>query len=204
MLWYKHGDISKLRNVSAQNICCLDVETTGLNPRTDEILQLAIIDGTGAVLINRYFKPIRHKVWPRAELVHGITPASVATLLPFAQERKNIQGILANMQILVGYNLSFDLSFLAAAGVQIPNVFQFDVMREFAPVLQRRSGNRRYRWWSLSVCAQYYDVIYRPHDALEDTRATLACFQRMLTDDGSIQRRRGSIPYLRIVEKYHG
>lgn len=33
-----------------KNIICLDLETTGLNPTLDEVLQLSIIDGCGDVL----------------------------------------------------------------------------------------------------------------------------------------------------------
>ena len=34
------------------NIICLDTETTGLNHYDDEILQLSIIDGSGAILFS--------------------------------------------------------------------------------------------------------------------------------------------------------
>lgn len=40
------------------NIICLDTETTGLNHYDDEILQLSIIDGSGAILFSEYVKPV--------------------------------------------------------------------------------------------------------------------------------------------------
>lgn len=40
-LWYRTGDISAQRELSRDRVVCLDVETTGLDPRTDEVLQVA-------------------------------------------------------------------------------------------------------------------------------------------------------------------
>lgn len=38
----------------------IDTETTGLNAKTDELLQVSIIDTDGNVLFDSYFKPTRH------------------------------------------------------------------------------------------------------------------------------------------------
>ena len=204
MLWYECGDISPLKNVQACDIRCLDVETTGLDSHTDEILQLAVVDGKGTVLFDRIFSPMRHKAWPDAEAVHGIVPKKAFAYPPIIDESEQIRNLLSGVHLLVGYNLSFDLAFLSAAGIAIPVALQFDVMREFAPVLQRRSKGGGFRWWPLSVCARHYNISCRPHDALEDVRATLACFQHMMVDDGSHQYQRGTVPYLRVVEQHHG
>ena len=48
------------------NIICLDTETTGLNHYDDEILQLSIIDGSGAILFSEYVKPVHHECWTDA------------------------------------------------------------------------------------------------------------------------------------------
>ena len=203
MLWYERGDISPLKNVEACDARCLDVETTGLDPCADEILQLAVVDGEGAVLFDRLFNPTHHRTWLGAEAVHGIAPRSVAPHRPLADDLDQIQSLLSGARLLIGYNLPFDLAFLSAAGIVVPDALWFDVMREFAPVLQRRSKDGHYRWWSLSVCARHYGIEYCPHDALEDVRATLACFQHMMVDDGFRQRRYGAVPHLRVVERHH-
>ena len=57
-------------------IICFDVETTGLDPKNDEILQLSIIDGNKNTLFNEYFKPERMKLWDQAQKVHGISQYS--------------------------------------------------------------------------------------------------------------------------------
>jgi DNA polymerase-3 subunit epsilon len=39
----------------------LDLETTGLDPRTDEILEIGILDDAGRVLLDSLVRPERHR-----------------------------------------------------------------------------------------------------------------------------------------------
>ena len=55
----------------------LDLETTGLSSKSDEILQVSAIDQDGNVLINEYFKPKNITEWEEAEGIHNITPEMV-------------------------------------------------------------------------------------------------------------------------------
>ena len=49
-------------------LAVLDFETTGLVPGQDEVLQVAVVDETGAVLMNEYCRPTAsHGVGRRAE-----------------------------------------------------------------------------------------------------------------------------------------
>ena len=203
MLWYKHGDIAFLQNIGPREICCLDIETTGLNPHSDEVLQLAVIDGQGNTLMNRYFQPTYQNSSKRTECLCNVNAKPVCSKQHLNEIREYVENLFNGVKLLVGYNLAFDLSFLAAADIKMPDLLCFDVMQEFAPVLHRRSNSNGFRWWSLSVCAQYYGITYRPHEALEDAQATLACFQRMILDNGTQYHRCGAVPYLRVVERYH-
>ena len=51
-----------------------DTETTGLDPRKDEILTLSVIDGDGKTLWDRAYRPSNVTVWPQAEAVNHISP----------------------------------------------------------------------------------------------------------------------------------
>ena len=48
-------------------LAVLDFETTGLVPGQDEVLQVAVVDETGAVLMNEYCRPQRHTAWADAQ-----------------------------------------------------------------------------------------------------------------------------------------
>jgi len=48
----------------------LDLETTGLDPAADEILEIGILADDGTVLLDSLVRPIRHRTWPRAQTIH--------------------------------------------------------------------------------------------------------------------------------------
>ena len=187
-------DIARLRAIDP-------CRTTGLDSDCDEILQIAIVDGRGELLLNEFVKPARHSFWPSAQKLTGISPSDVADKPPLEHHRRRIAEALRDIELLVGYNLRFDLGFLRAAGINVPRCQRFDVMREYARVARIRGRDGRYLWRPLHECARHYGVEFVPHDALSDIRATMLCFERMLRDDGTRYRVPGTIPYLKAIER---
>ena len=175
------------RAVSKDKILCFDVETTGLSREEDEILQLSIVDGTGKTVFNEYIKPTRHESWDGAEAIHGISPSDVADKLTIEEYRDNLNAIFKDVQLLVGYNnIYFDNAFLKEAGIQIPeDAKMYDVMLKFAPIYGEWNEMRQdYKWQKLAKCAEYYGFHGdgQFHDSLEDVRATLYCFNSMISE----------------------
>lgn len=202
-LWYKTGDVTTLRELPRNGVVCLDVETTGLNPRVDEVLQIALVRGDGKLLVSRYVRPEHHSSWPSAQRIHGISPSMLKGCPSLSSLKPQIEPILADADLIVGYNVDFDLSFLRAAGVFVGSSPVFDAMREFAPVVGRWNANRqRYAWVSLAYCAQFYGIPLRAHDALEDACATLGCFWAMLERDSAGRRPAPLRSYLDVVASY--
>ena len=145
----------------------LDTETTGLHPRTDEILQLSIIDGNGQILLNRFYKPEAQMIWPEAQGIHGISPAAVANCPPVRAELPLIQQILDHAQEVCVYNAEFDLAFLGELGLKLDMEKVRDTMREYG---QAYHGTPYYK---LEKAAAECGYRYRAHDALADCFATL-------------------------------
>lgn len=194
-------DIARLRAIDPCRIRGVDLETTGLDSDCDEILQIAIVDGREEPLLNEFVKPARHSSWPSAQKLTGISPSDVADKLPFEHHKRRIAEVLRDAELLVGYNLRFDLGFLRAAGIDLPKCRCFDVMREYALVARVRGRDGRYLWRPLHERARNYGVELAPHDALSDICATMQCFERMLRDDGTCFRVPGTIPYLKAIER---
>mgnify|MGYP002673905327 FL=1 len=175
------------RAVPKDKILCFDVETTGLSREEDEILQLSIVDGAGKTVFNEYIKPTRHESWDGAEAIHGISPSDVADKPTIEEYRDTLNDIFKDVQLLVGYNnIYFDNAFLKEAGIQIPeDAKMYDVMLKFAPIYGEWNEMRQdYKWQKLAKCAEYYGFHGdgQFHDSLEDVRATLYCFNSMISE----------------------
>lgn len=175
------------RAVPKDKILCFDVETTGLSREEDEILQLSIVDGTGKTVFNEYIKPTRHESWDGAEAIHGISPSDVADKPTIEEYKDTLNDIFKDVQLLVGYNnIYVDNAFLKEAGIQIPeDAKMYDVMLKFAPIYGEWNEMRQdYKWQKLAKCAEYYGFHGdgQFHDSLEDVRATLYCFNSMVSE----------------------
>ena len=154
----------------------LDTETTGLNPDEDNILSLAVLDArTMQPLYNSYFWPKGMRSWHQAQRVNGISYQMVRDEPSFASERETIQKIIDDADVIIGYNVGFDMDFLESNLIEFGDQFISDVMFEFAEFY----GEPDYyhcdcRWKSLVFAADYTDYKeYNAHDAFEDCKATL-------------------------------
>lgn len=164
-------------------IICIDIETTGLNKETEEILQVAIINGRGKTLYNSYIRPDKKRTWQQAEEINKISWQAVKNAPTLRHEKRKIERILKRAGLIIGYNLKkFDLPFMAAKGINTAVKGEiYDVMLEFAPIAGEYDEKRDcFKWKSLKFCADWYGYTnYKPHDALEDVRATLHCYYAM-------------------------
>ena len=159
-----------------------DTETTGLDPMSDEILLLSIIDEHENVLFNDYLKPSRKTKWPDAERINHISYMMVKDKMTFRQRSKEIQSIFSSADELIAYNANFDIGFLRKYGIILPDVPVYDVMLEFAPVYGEWNDNfEAWKWQKLVTAAKYYGYDYsqRAHDSLEDVKATLFVYNQL-------------------------
>ena len=97
-------------------LCVVDVETTGASAAYgDRLTELGIVRLLGGTVVAEYqqlFNPQR-RIGAGAAAVTGITDAMVATEPPLVDRLDEITPLLAGC-VLVGHNVAFDLSFLAA------------------------------------------------------------------------------------------
>jgi DNA polymerase III subunit epsilon len=98
--------IQTARQVLLAGPVFLDTETTGLGI-TDEIVEIAIVDAQGIVLVDSFVRP-RQPIPPSSTAIHGITDAMVqgapAWPILWSQIRSYLIG-----KVLVAYNSDFDL-----------------------------------------------------------------------------------------------
>ena len=173
--------------VSKDKIIVLDTETTGLPKNYSdcsllehEILQLVLLDGTDSVLMNELFKPIQKRKWAEAQMIHGITPEDVQKKPVVTNYTSAIQHLIDSSELIVAYNLQFDLLFLQAVGISFSGKHYYDVMYEFARKHSKSRKGRSGKFIPLKKCAAYYGYnLTDEHNAEADAKATLHCFLKM-------------------------
>ena len=92
-------------------VAVVDVETTGLSPRTDRVVEVGVVllDDRGEVEFETLLDPGRD-VGPTA--VHGIRASDVVEAPAFADVAPYLRSLLAG-RVVVAHNALFDLRFLA-------------------------------------------------------------------------------------------
>ncbi|MCB0330075.1 MAG: 3'-5' exonuclease [Bdellovibrionales bacterium] len=97
------------------SILVFDLETTGLNPSEDQIVEIALQVGLGrnSEIKTRRIKPTR-KISKEATEVHGITNADVKDCPGFRQVGKSLRQFFVDAETIVGYNVTFDLQVMMA------------------------------------------------------------------------------------------
>jgi len=100
---------------SGLQIVVMDVESTGKERATDQIIEMCIRLGLGPTAESRTWR-IRPEVpiHPEATTVHGITMEAVAECPLFADLVAEFLPLIAAADVIVGYNVAFDLDMLQA------------------------------------------------------------------------------------------
>lgn len=93
----------------------LDCETTGIDHRKDQVIELCIQHGLGEDAQRSVWR-IRPSVAiePAAQAVHGISMAELADCPTFAEVVDEIVAAFADVEVFVGYNVMFDIDMLQA------------------------------------------------------------------------------------------
>lgn len=154
----------------------IDVETTGLNPHQDSIVQvtaLRYIDDKAVDGINTYINPGR-PIPARATQLHGITDEMVQDAPTISDIKEKFLSFIDGA-VLIGYNTVFDLNFLSAAfGKALDGAKYIDVL----PAARNCLSLPNYR---LETVATHLG--FKPeegfHDSLTDCFATAAIFSSL-------------------------
>jgi DNA polymerase III epsilon subunit-like protein len=152
----------------------VDVETTGLDPEADRVLEVAIVrtDATGRVT-TEYASTLDPGGPVRLTEIHGLTDQAVLGAPAFPDVAAAVAARLTGA-VVVGHNVGFDLAFLRAeyrrAGIAMP-VFPALCTR----MLAERLGRTPADGWNLASCCLDAGVTQlAPHTALGDARSTAA------------------------------
>lgn len=155
----------------------IDLETTGLNPKTDRIIEIGAVrvsDGEPEGYYTTFVNPGR-KLDSRIKELTGIRDENLEDAPGIGEVLPELFEFMGDVPIL-GHSILFDFSFLKQAAVNEKLSFEkmavdtLKIARKYLPELESRS---------LDFLCNYYDIVHRAHRALEDAKATDLLYKRL-------------------------
>ena len=165
-----------------QDYVCLDLETTGLDPKTDKIIEIGAVKVRGGEIVDTFqsfVNPGRMLPEKIVELT-GICDEdlkdamSIETVIPKFLE-------FSGNDCFLGHSVLFDYSFMKKAVVYLDGKNKYEkfgidtlkISRKHLASLESRK---------LSYLCAYYGIDQKAHRALGDAMATHFLYQRLLKD----------------------
>lgn len=173
-----------------QPFLILDTETTGLGP-WDRIVEIAVIDEAGSVLLNTLINPVMH-IPAGVTTIHGITDEMVRDKPMFQDILPDLEAILAD-EIVVIYNVAFDTRFLARSGLKVENhSFQCAMLMyaKFSGVWSDyyKNWRRQSLQKACDYCGIQYDTMHRAVSDCEATRQVINYMAQVMVKRGERSR----------------
>jgi len=183
--------------IGREQICFLDSETTGLHS-TAEVIEIAIIDKDGAVLVNQRIRPV-HAIAAEATAIHGITDADLLHEPSWLECVGRIREILTG-RLCVIFNKEFDLRLMAQSSTahqcDTQWISDLDSICAMALSAEFYGSTNRYGTISLANAAHAAGVVWNgnAHSALADALATLDVVRQMASLSNELMSKLNATP----------
>ncbi len=160
-----------------ESYVCVDLETTGLNPKTDKIIEIGAVrveNGVRTEAFETFVNPACLLPQKITELT-GITDNALKDAPEIADVLPDLMAFLRE-DVLLGHSVLFDYSFIKKAAVNNRMKFErqgidtLKIARRFLPELESRS---------LDFLCGHYAIPHKAHRALADAEATCLLYDRL-------------------------
>lgn len=155
----------------------LDVETTGLDAATDEIVEIGVVRFNRDEILDRYSSLVRpsRPLSLNIAALTGIDPQEVQSARPWSEVSAEVRRVVADHPI-VGHSISFDVSMLTEADFRVSQSF-FDTFHLSSLFLHDLPS------YSLNSVAETLGIpVVSAHRALADAETAALVFQRLLME----------------------
>ena len=156
---------------------CIDLETSGLNPKTDKIIEVGIVKVENNVITEEWEtlvnpdRPIDERITELTGIRDEqlVSAPSITEVLPKLIE-------LVGDSALLGHSVLFDYSFVKKAAVNQKMSFEKEgidtlkIARKYLADLESRS---------LSYLCEHYGICHSAHRALHDAKATIELYRKL-------------------------
>lgn len=160
-----------------ENFVCVDLETTGLNPKTDRIIEIGMVKVREGKIVDQFSSLInpRQQLEERIEQITGITQKELENQPLQTEILPQILEFLEE-DVLLGHRVLFDYSFLKRAFTNEKIPFErkgIDTLKIARKVVADCESK------SLPKLCSHYGIEYHPHRALSDALATVELYRKL-------------------------
>lgn len=163
-----------------QDFTAIDIETTGLNPKTERIIEVGAVKVRDGKIVDQYESLINpgRKLEERIIELTGITDEMLKTAPTPEEILPGLLNFLGD-DILLGHSLMFDYSFIKRLAVNLKlwdakatssGIDTLKIARHFLTDLESRS---------LPFLCKYFGIPHKAHRAVEDAKAAALLYERL-------------------------
>ncbi len=174
----EHKPITDYRELP-DRLVFIDFETTGLYPSHDRVIEVGIVISEEMNIVDEYCQLINPKmsISPEATRINKITDDMVRDM-PKIEEIADEICSRAQDQVIVGYNINFDVRFLLEelfrCDIEMDDIRTFDVMQLVKDTIPSKDLPDR----KLKTVKKYFGIETESHRALDDCHTTFEVFKR--------------------------
>lgn len=161
-----------------QDFICIDLETTGLNPKRDRIIEIGAVKVRNGQIVETYQQLIdpKQQLEERVEVLTGISSKEL-------EGKPTIQEVLPTLReflgddVLLGHRVLFDYSFLKRTftngkiSFERKGIDTLKIARQFVTDSESKK---------LESLCKHYGITHQAHRALGDALATVELYQILI------------------------
>lgn len=168
---------------------CIDLETTGLDPKRDRIIEIGAVKVEQGKVTGEWetFVDPHRKLEKRIVELTGIRDEQLAGAEKISEILPELFAFLGD-HVLLGHSVLFDFAFLKKAAVNERLTFErqgidtLRIARKYLKDLESRS---------LESLCKYYGIPHNAHRALADARATASLYWKLLEEFYAVEEKTG-------------
>ncbi|MGQ9856391.1 MAG: PolC-type DNA polymerase III [Fervidobacterium sp.] len=166
-------------NIDSSTYVVLDLETTGLNPRLDEIMEIGAVKTANGQIIDEFHTFVKpSKLKEKSLQITGITEDMLENAPDISQVIDRLSEFL-NGAVIVAHNADFDIGFLKNTFSKFHRQFNppyIDTLRLSQALLRSKLKS-----FSLDKLVDYFELgKFQHHRALDDARVTAKVFWKLV------------------------
>ena len=156
---------------------CIDLETTGLNPKTDKIIEIGVVKVENNLIVEEWETLVNpdRKLEERIASLTGIRDEQLASAPTIVEVLPKLLEMTGDY-VLLGHSVLFDYSFIKKAAVNRKLSFEkqgidtLKIARKYLADLESRS---------LPYLCEHYGIEHSAHRALYDAKATVELYRKL-------------------------